>query len=172
MSDSDIKEDKKKFVFNEENLPESQKIIAKYHVRFSAIMPLLDLAQRQNGGFLTTDILLYIAKMLVMPYLKVYEVATFYTMYNLQEVGKYLVQVCRTTPCWLCKSDDVLQAIKDVLQIEIGQTTRDKLFTLKEVECLGACINAPIVQINDDYYENMTSEKIKEVLQKLREKNK
>lgn len=171
MLESDLKEIKENFSFTEENLAKSKEIIVKYPVRFSAVMPLLDLAQRQNGGFLTTEILMYVAQMLAMPYIKVYEVATFYTMYNLREVGKYLVQVCRTTPCWLCKSDDVLQAIKQELQIEIGQTTKDKLFTLKEVECLGACINAPIVQINDDYYEKVTPEKIMKILQKLREKN-
>lgn len=168
--DSEVKKSDNQFQFNVENQQKIQEILQKYPIRFSAVMPILDLAQRQNGGFLTQQIFFYVAEILQMPYIKVYEVATFYTIYNLQPIGKYLVQLCRTTPCWLCGSNAILEACTEELGIEIDQTTSDSLFTLKEVECLGACINAPVAQINDDYYENLTAEKIKEILQDLRKK--
>lgn len=146
------------------------KIIEKYPYKTSAVIPLLELAQRQNENYLTIEIIEHVAKMIDMPYIKVYEVATFYTMFNLEKVGKYLVQLCRTTPCWLCKGEEVKNACLDELDISLGETTKDGLFTVKEVECLGACVNAPVVQINDDYYENLTAEKIKKILQELRNK--
>lgn len=105
-----------------------------------------------------------------MQLIHVYEVAKFYSMYNLSVTGKYLVQVCRTTPCWLCGSDDVLKSCKELLNIGIGETTSDNLFTLKEVECLGACVNAPVVQINDDYYEKLTPDKMKDILLEIQKK--
>jgi NADH-quinone oxidoreductase subunit E len=112
----------------------------------------------------------YVADMLHIPHIRVYEVANFYTMYNLKPVGKYLIQICRTTPCWLCSSEEVLNTFKKKLGINIGETTKDNLFTLKEVECLGACVNAPVVQINDNFYENLTPEKVENIIAELSNK--
>jgi NADH-quinone oxidoreductase subunit E len=158
-----------------------EEIIARYPKgKFSAVMPLLDLAQRQvgedganakppYGGWIPRAAMDEIARILSMPPIKVYEVATFYSMYNLAPVGKYLVQVCSTTPCWLCGSDKIVKACEEKLGIHPGETTRDGMFTLVEVECLGACVNAPMVQINDDYYEDLTPERTGEILRALKE---
>lgn len=146
----------------------------------SAVMPLLDLAQRQVGedgakanppfgGWIPRAAMDEIAQILGMPKIKVYEVATFYSMYNLSPVGKNLVQVCGTTPCWLCGSDKIMKACEDHLGIHSGETTQDGLFTVVEVECLGACVNAPMAQINDDFYEDLTPERTKEILVALAE---
>ena len=144
----------------------------------SAVMPMLDLAQRQTaeqgaqanppyGGWIPRAAMDHIADTLDMPAIKVYEVATFYSMYNTAPVGKYLIQLCTTTPCWLCNSDAIVAACKEHLGIGLNETTLDGLFTLMEVECLGACVNAPMVQINDDYYEDLTGESMKEVIDHL-----
>jgi NADH-quinone oxidoreductase subunit E len=144
----------------------------------SAVMPLLDLAQRQTaeegakanpvyGGWIPRAAMDHIAEVLDMAPIKVYEVATFYSMYNTAPVGQNLIQVCTTTPCWLCNSDAIVQACKKHLQIGMGETTADGKFTLVEVECLGACVNAPMVQINDDYFEDLTPETMVEVLDLL-----
>ena len=146
----------------------------------SAVMPLLDLAQRQvgeegakadpvYGGWIPRAAMDHIADLLDMPAIKVYEVASFYSMYNMAPVGKYLVQLCTTTPCWLCGSDDIVNACKDHLGIGMNETTPDGKFTVMEVECLGACVNAPMVQINDDYYEDLTATSMKEILDLLAE---
>ncbi len=146
----------------------------------SAVMPLLDLAQRQvaadgakakpvYGGWIPRAAMDHIAALLDMAPVKVYEVATFYSMYNLAPVGKYLIQMCTTTPCQLCGSDDVLDACKKHLAIGMNETTPDGRFTLMEVECLGACVNAPMAQINDDYYEDLTPESMVEILDLLAE---
>ena len=119
------------------------------------MLPLLDLAQRQIGGWLPRAAMDYVAEMLGMPRIRVYEVATFYTMFNLSPVGRHLLQVCTTTPCWLRGSDEVVGACERKLGIGIGRTTADGMFTLVEVECLGACVNAPIIQVNDDFYEDL-----------------
>ncbi|MGN7619256.1 MAG: NADH-quinone oxidoreductase subunit NuoE [Ehrlichia sp.] len=154
------------FKFNKENLKELNDTISRYPKdrKSSAVMPLLHLAQKQCGGFIPLSAMNCIANFLDMQPIHVYEVAKFYSMYNLSNTGKYLIQVCRTTPCWLCCSDDILKSCKEVLKIDVGETTSDNLFTLKEVECLGACVNAPIVQINDNYYEKLTPDKIKEII--------
>lgn len=159
------------FEFTKENLKLAQSIIAKYPKgkQLSAVMPLLDLAQRQHQNWIPKAAQDYIANMLQVPPIKVYEVVTFYTMYNKQPVGKHLVQVCRTTPCWLRGSDDITHACKSKLGIDVGETTKDGKFTLVEVECLGACVNAPMVQINDDYYEDLTPTLMEEVLDKLKD---
>lgn len=153
-----------------------EEIIARYPKgRQSAVMPLLDLAQRQVGedganakppfgGWIPRAAMDEIARILSMPPIKVYEVATFYSMYNLAPVGKYLVQVCATTPCWLCGSDKIQKACEEQLGIHPGETTSDGMFSLVEVECLGACVNAPMVQINDNYFEDLTPERTREVL--------
>ena len=119
------------------------------------MLPLLDLAQRQHGGWLPRAAMDQVAEMLDMAPIRVYEVATFYTMFNLRPVGRYLLQVCTTTPCWLRGSDAVVGACEQKLGIGVGGSTADGLFTLIEVECLGACVNAPILQVNDDFYEDL-----------------
>lgn len=158
------------FAFSPENEARIKEIIAKYPAgrEQSAVMPLLDLAQRQCNGWLPRVAMEAIAERLNMPYIRVYEVATFYSMYNLAPVGKYFLQVCRTTPCWLRGSEDVTNTIKSHLGIDIGGSTADGNFTLVEVECLGACANAPMIQINDDYYEDLDAEKTVQLLEDLK----
>ena len=145
----------------------------------SAIMPLLDLAQRQvgdegakanppYGGWISKAAMDEIARIVDEPPMAVYEVATFYSMYNLAPVGKYLVQVCTTTPCWLCGSAKVVDAIEKNLGVHMGESTKDGLFTTMEVECLGACANAPMIQINDDFYEDLTEETTVSLLESLK----
>ena len=144
------------FEFTPENLERAQAHIAKYPPgrQASAVLPLLDLAQRQMG-WVPRAAMDYVGGLLGMPPIRVYEVATFYTMFNLRPVGKYLLQACTTTPCWLRGSDEVVAACERKLGIGMGGTTEDGLFTLVEVECLGACVNAPILQVNDDFYEDL-----------------
>ncbi len=157
------------FFFTPENLAAAKKIIAKYPAgkQASAVLPLLDMAQRQAGGWLPRAAIAYVAELLEMPAIRAFEVASFYTMFNLEPVGKYLVQLCRTTPCWLKGGEAIARACEEKLGIKLGETTPDGLFTLKEVECLGACVNAPVMQINDDYYENLTPESVKVILSEL-----
>ena len=157
------------FAFTPENLAEAKKIIARYPEgrQASAVMPLLDIAQRQHDNWLPRAAMDHVAELLEMPRIRVYEVASFYTMYNLAPVGKYFLQVCTTTPCWLRKSGDIVDAVKAHLGIGMGETTADGLFTLIEVECLGACVNAPMIQINDDYYEDLTPESVVDILKAL-----
>ncbi len=162
------------FAWTPENAAQAEKVIARYPAgrQQSAVMPLLDLAQRQVGaetqtqGWLPVPVIEFVAAQLGMPYMRAYEVATFYTMYNLAPVGRYHVQVCGTTPCMLRGSDDVLAACKNKGLVK-GATTPDGLFTLTEVECLGACANAPMVQINDDNYEDLTYDSMSAILDDL-----
>ena len=162
------------FEWTPENAEQAKKVIARYPAgrQQSAVMPLLDLAQRQVGaetqtnGWLPVPVMEYIGRQLDMPYMRVYEVATFYTMYNLAPVGRYHVQVCGTTPCMLRGSDDILAACKK-RGMEKGHTTADGLWTLTEVECMGNCASAPMVQINDDNYEDLTAERLDKVLDAL-----
>lgn len=148
------------FAFTPENIERAKKIIAKYPKgrQASAVIPLLDIAQRQSNNWLPRAAMDYVAEMLEMAPIRVYEVATFYTMFNLAPVGENFIQVCRTSPCWLRGSDDIVKACKSKLGIGLGETTKDGKFTLTEVECLGACVNAPMAQINDDFYEDLTPE--------------
>lgn len=157
------------FFFTAENLAAAKKIIAQYPAgkQASAILPLLDLAQRQAGGWLPRAAVAYVAEMLEMPAIRAFEVASFYSMFNLEPVGKYLVQLCRTTPCWLRGGEEIARACEEKLGIKLGETTSDGKFTLREVECLGACTAAPVMQINDDMYENLTPERTKEILTRL-----
>jgi NADH-quinone oxidoreductase E subunit len=145
------------FAFTAENLELAKKHIAKYPAgrQQSAVMPLLDLAQRQHDNWLPQAAIKCIAEMLGMPVIRVMEVASFYTMYNLAPVGKHFIQVCTTTPCWLAGSDKVLSACRKHLGIGPGETTADGQFTVIEVECLGACVNAPMLQYNDDFFEDL-----------------
>ncbi|HEX8667613.1 MAG TPA: NADH-quinone oxidoreductase subunit NuoE [Allosphingosinicella sp.] len=162
------------FAWTTANEETARTIIARYPPgrQQSAILPLLDLAQRQVGaetqtqGWLPIPVIEYVAKYLDMPYIRAYEVATFYTMFNLRPVGRYHVQVCGTTPCMLRGSDDVFAACY-AKGLKKGQTSADGLFTLNEVECLGACANAPMVQINDDNYEDLTFETTTAILDAL-----
>lgn len=158
------------FHFSEENQKKVREIIAKYPInrQKSAVMPLLDLAQRQNNNWVSKDVIACIAELLKMPEIKVYEVASFYTMYNLKPVGKYLLQFCKTTPCMLRGIDEIMKACEEKLGIEMDETTLDGLFTLKEVECLGACVNAPVVQINDDFAEDLNKENFLQILEDLK----
>jgi len=145
------------FSFTKENEAEIEKILAKYpeERKASAVMPLLDLAQRQHENWIPMKAIEEIANRLDMAEIRVLEVASFYTMYNLKPVGKYFLQACTTTPCMLRGSDDMMRCIKDRLNIESGQTSECGKFSLLEVECLGACVNAPILQVNDDFYEDL-----------------
>ena len=157
------------FSFNETNKREAEKILAKYPTdrKQSAIMPLLDLAQRQNDNWLSRDVVEYVANFIEIPFIKAWEVVTFYSMYYTKYNGKYLVQVCGTTPCWLRGSDQVAKACKEMISPDQNTLSKDGLFSWMQVECLGACVNAPLVQINDDYYEDLTYDTTKNILQSL-----
>lgn len=154
------------FAFTQENLDKAKAVIAKYPEgrQQSAVMPLLDIAQRQEG-WVSQPAMDVIADMLGMAPIRVYEVATFYTMFNLAPVGKHFVQVCTNLPCMLRGSDDVVDACKRSLGIGFGETTADGQFTLHEVECAGACTNAPMMQIGDDYYEDLDADSTTKILE-------
>ncbi|KAL2110689.1 hypothetical protein VUR80DRAFT_854 [Thermomyces stellatus] len=160
------------FKFTKENEAVIEEILKRYPPQYkkAAVMPLLDLGQRQHG-YTSISVMNEVARLLEMPPMRVYEVATFYTMYNRNPVGKFFVQACTTTPCQLggCGSDAIVKAITSYLGISAGETTPDGLFTFIEVECLGACVNAPMIQINDDYYEDLTPESVVSLLKALRQ---
>jgi NADH-quinone oxidoreductase subunit E len=143
--------------------------IAKYppEQKQSAVMAALRIVQDQNGGYLTNELIEAVAEYLSMPSIAVYEVATFYSMYELKPVGKYKICVCTNISCMLCGSDDVVKHLENKLGIKLGQTTEDGMFTLKEVECLGACVNAPVLQVGNQYYENLTKEKLDKLIEGL-----
>lgn len=157
------------FEFTPENLKRIDAIVANYPEghKAAAVIPVLDLAQRQHG-WLPISAMNRVSKLLGMSKMRVYEVATFYTMFNRNPVGKYHIQTCTTTPCMLCDSTGILNTIKEKLGIEVGQTTSDGLFTLTEVECLGACVNAPMIKINDNYYEDLTKKDTEFILDELK----
>jgi NADH-quinone oxidoreductase subunit E len=154
------------FAFNAENLQTAANILKRYPEGRgrSALVPLLELAQRQNNGFLSHESMEYIAGFLDLHYMQVYEAASFYTMFNLKPIGKNHIQICTTTPCWLKGSDEIVKTCEQELGIKFGETTKDGKYSLSEVECLGACTNAPVVQINDEYYEDLSPEKIREII--------
>ncbi|PVU97468.1 hypothetical protein BB559_002022 [Furculomyces boomerangus] len=158
-----------KFKFNPENLEEAQKIIAKYPPQYkkAATIPLLHLAQKQHG-WTSLGVMNYVAEFLEIPPMRVYEVATFYTMFNREPVGKYFLQVCGTTPCQLCGASKIFDTIQNHLGIKLGETTKDKLFTLVEVECAGGCVNAPVMAVNDFPYEDLTPEITIKILDSLK----
>lgn len=158
------------FAFAPETEARAKTIMARYPEdrRASAIIPLLDLAQRDNGGWLSPEAIEYVAAYLDMAPIRAHEVASFYTMFNLKPVGKYLIQVCRTTTCWARGSDDITKACLDKLGVDMKEVTDDGLFSVMEVECLGACCNAPMTQINDHYYEDLTPERMAEIIDDLR----
>jgi NADH-quinone oxidoreductase E subunit len=145
------------FAFTAENAATVEKILRRYPEgrKRSGVIPLLHLAQRQNDNWLPRAAMDHVAQLIGVPPIKVYEVATFYTMFNTKPVGKHLIQVCTTTPCWLRGSDEIVGACKSRLGIAPGETTADGQFSVVEVECAGACVNAPVVAIGDDYYEDL-----------------
>ena len=158
------------FTFNKTNLAKAKEIISKYPEgrQRSAILPLLEMAQRQNDNWLSKEAIEYVADMIQTPHIRAYEVVTFYTMFNTKPVGKYHLQVCGTTPCWLRGAADVMSKCEKYLKIKCGESTKDGKFTLSEVECLGACVDAPVVQINDDFFENVTPEIMEKKLDELK----
>jgi NADH-quinone oxidoreductase subunit E len=152
--------------FSEAKLEEVKKIIDRYPQgkEKSALIPLLHMAQEESGGWLSADAMDYVASLLKIEPIEVYEVATFYSMYNLQPVGKYVFEVCQTGPCMLSGSDQIISYIKERLGIGVGETTADGLFTLKTVECLGACGYAPMMQLGKNYREHLTTQKIDQII--------
>jgi len=163
------KEQPSDFEFNKKNLEEVQKIIKNYPdgKQQSAVMSLLYLAQKQNNNWIPLIAMKYIAKLLNMPYIKVYEVATFYSMYNLSPVGKFFIQVCTTTPCMIRGAYDIVNVCKEKISDKEKELSKDKTCSWMEVECLGACINAPMMQINDDYYEDLDKAKTEKIINQI-----
>ena len=163
------KDQPEKFEFNSSSLEAANAIISNYPEgkQQSAVMALLYIAQRQNNNWIPLAAMKYIAKFLNMPYMQVYEVATFYSMYNLSPVGKYLVQVCTTTPCMIRGANELVDACKEKISKNEFELSSDKSCSWMEVECLGACVNAPMMQINDDYYEDLDKDKTLKILDKL-----
>ncbi len=158
------------FEWSKDNFEKISNILKKYPSNKiqSAVIPLLDLAQRQNKGWLSKNSMEKVAETLSMSYIRVLEVATFYSMFNLEPIGKNFVQICRTTPCWLRGSDKLSKIAQEVCNTQIGETSDDKKFTVVEVECLGACCNAPMIQINDEYYEDLDEENFRKLLNDLK----
>ena len=159
------------FEFSKTNIEIAESILKKYPEsrKKSAVMPFLYLAQRQNENWIPLAAMKYIAKYLEIPYIKVYEVATFYTMYNLAPVGKYFVQVCTTSPCLIRGADKIVKICKEKISKEENTISKNKLCSWLEVECLGACVNAPIMQINNDYYEDLDENSTTEIINSLLE---
>ena len=163
------KEQPDKFEFNPKNLEIANKIISNYPKgkQKSAVMPLLYIAQNQNDNWIPLAAIKYIAKVLSMPYIKVYEVATFYSMYNLSPVGKYFVQICTTTPCMIRGAYKLVEVCKEKISEKEKSLSKDGKCSWMEVECLGACVNAPMMQINEDYYEDLDKEKCEKIINQI-----
>ena len=157
------------FVFDKDNLREAENEIKKYPKtrKASAVISLLYLVQKQNNNWIPLAAIKYIAKLLEMPYIKVYEVSTFYSMFNLSPVGKYFVQVCTTTPCMIRGAKKITDVCKKSISRSQNELSENKLCSWVEVECLGACVNAPMMQVNDDYYEDLDKEKMLKILDKI-----
>ena len=163
------KEQPKNFEFNSTSLEVAKTIVAKYpkDKQQSAVMALLYIVQKQNSNWIPLAAMKYIGKYLDMPYIKVYEVATFYSMYNLSPVGKHFIQVCTTTPCMIRGAYKLVEACKEKISENENELSKDQSCSWMEVECLGACVNAPMMQINDDYYEDLDKEKTLKILDKI-----
>ena len=159
----------KEFKFSVENLKKVEQILKRYpeQNKKSAVMPLLYLAQKQNDNWIPLAAMKEIAKILKMPYIKVYEVATFYSMYNLSPVGKYFFQVCTTTPCMLRGAYDLVKVCKNKISEKENVLSEDGNISWMEVECLGACVNAPMMQVNEDYYEDLNDKKLEEIIETI-----
>jgi len=160
--------------FNAETLDLVNKIISRYPEgrQKSALLPLLHIAQAENNGWLSSEIMDYVASLLSIQPIEVYEVASFYSMFNLQPVGNCVIEVCQTGPCWLNGSEAILAHFEKRLGIKAGETTADGRFTIKTVECLAACGNAPVIQVGTEYHENMSTVKADELLEKWKTENK
>ncbi len=158
--------------FSDKSLQKVQEIIARYPQgkQKSALLPVLHLAQQEFGGWLSADTMDYVAELLALQPIEVYEVATFYTMFNLKPVGTYVFEVCQTGPCMLNGSDTIIEYIQQKLDIKSGETTTDGMFTLKTVECLGACGYAPMMQLGKNYREHLTKEKVDVIIEECRKK--
>ncbi len=156
--------------FSDDKINEVTKIVARYPEgkQKSALLPVLHLAQDTFGGWLDVPVMDYVAELLELDPIEVYEVASFYSMYNLKPVGKYVFEVCHTGPCMINGSDDITDYIKQKLNIAVGETTADKMFTLKTVECLGACGYAPMMQLGQNYREHLTKEKVDAIIEECR----
>jgi NADH-quinone oxidoreductase subunit E len=167
---NDFQEKGSPFNWSPENLKEIELIKSKYPKERiqSAVMPLLYLAQKQNNNWLSSECIEKISETLNMPKIRVAEVASFYSMFNLKPVGKNLVQICRTSPCWLRGSNKITNAICNSTKCNINQTSDDGMFTVVEVECLGACSNGPMIQINDDFYEDLNEKNTKEIIENIK----
>ena len=163
------KEQPETFKFNDKSMEAANKIVSNYPdgKQQSAVMALLYIAQRQNGNWIPLQAMKYIAKFLDMPYIKVYEVATFYSMYNLSPVGKYFFQVCTTTPCMLRGAYDLVKVCKNKISERENVLSDDGKISWMEVECLGACVNAPMMQVNEDYYEDLNDKKLEEIIETI-----
>ncbi len=168
------KEQPDKFEFNSKNLVLAKNILKNYPdgKQQSAVMALLYLAQKQNENWIPLIAMKYIAKFLDMPYIKVYEVATFYSMYNLAPVGNYFIQVCTTTPCMIRGAYDLVKTCKEKISEKQNEVSHEGKCSWVEVECLGACVNAPMMQINDDYYEDLDNEKMEKIINQILTGNK
>lgn len=160
----------KSIKFSDESLALAKRIISRYPEgkQKSALLPILHLAQSEFDGWLSSDVMNYVASLLSIKPIEVYEVATFYTMYNLEPVGKCLIEVCQTGPCWLRGADDIVEHLEKKLNIKVGETTADGMFTLKTVECLGSCGTAPMLQCGADFHENLTTEKVDALVERFR----
>ena len=161
----------KKFSFDKENLIRAREILKMYPKNFkeSSIMPLLSLAQNQNNGWLPKKAIEYVSEFLEIPEIKVLELATFYSMYNLSPVGKFHIEICTTSPCMLRGSDEILSNFEKKLGIQSGHISEDNNFSLNRVECLGACVNGPVVKINENYYEDLNINSANELLKNMNE---
>lgn len=161
----------KEVEFRPETLEKVENLIRRYPDGYqkSALIPVLHIAQEESGGFLTVDVMDYIAGLLNIQPVEVYEVATFYSMFSLEKTGKYVLEVCRTGPCSIAGGEKIRSYLREVLSVNPGETTPDGLFTLKEVECLGSCGTAPVMQVNTQFYENLTPSRVDQLLEELRE---
>jgi NADH-quinone oxidoreductase subunit E len=158
--------------FNDKNLVKVNELVSRYPEgkHKSALLPILHLAQEEFGGWLDVPVMDYVAGLLKIEPIEVYEVASFYSMYNLKPVGKYMFEVCQTGPCMINGSDEIIAYIKEKLNIGVGETTADGMFTLKTVECLGACGYAPMMQLGKNYREHLTKEKVDDIIEECRAK--
>jgi len=161
-------------VFSKETLEVVQKMMSRYPEgkHKSALIPVLHVAQAEFGGWLSAPVMDYVASLLKIQPIEVYEVASFYSMFNLKPVGKCLIEVCRTSSCWLCGAEDIIDHIENKLNIKVGETSADGMFTLKAVECLGSCGTAPMMQVGADYHENLTLSKVDALLEKFKSEDK
>ena len=160
--------------FSDESMKLAQELIARYPEgrQKSALIPVLHIAQAEFDGWLSAPVMDYVASLLKLQPIEVYEVASFYSMFNLKPVGKCVIEVCRTSSCWLLGAEDVIRHLEKKLNIKVGQTTADGMFTLKSVECLGSCGTAPMMQVGADYYENLNLQKVDQLVDRFRADNK